>query len=98
MVHAVATSNVPKFTIIFGGSYGAGNYAMAGRIYNHNLLFMYPNSRISVMGGDQAANVLAILKQEQLEGWLYAGLFRFTEKVAGRKIISEVAGYIKKIS
>jgi 3-methylcrotonyl-CoA carboxylase beta subunit len=67
MVHAVATSNVPKFTIIFGGSYGAGNYAMSGRAYNPNLLFMYPNSRISVMGGEQAANVLSLLKQEQYE-------------------------------
>lgn len=67
MVHAVATSNVPKFTLIFGGSYGAGNYAMAGRAYNPNLLFMYPNARIAVMGGEQAANVLATVKKDQSE-------------------------------
>lgn len=67
MVHAVATANVPKFTLIFGGSYGAGNYAMAGRAYNPNLLFMYPGSRISVMGGEQAASVLSMVKKEQLE-------------------------------
>jgi 3-methylcrotonyl-CoA carboxylase beta subunit len=67
MVHAVATANVPKFTLIFGGSYGAGNYAMAGRAYNPNLLLMYPSSRIAVMGGEQAANVLTIVKQEQMK-------------------------------
>ena len=67
MVHAVATANVPKFTLIFGGSYGAGNYAMAGRAYDPNLLFMYPGSRISVMGGEQAANVLAVVKQDQMK-------------------------------
>ncbi len=67
MVHAVATSNVPRFTIIFGGSYGAGNYAMAGRAYEPHLLFMYPSSRIAVMGGEQAANVLSMVKQEQME-------------------------------
>jgi acetyl-CoA carboxylase carboxyltransferase component len=67
LVHAVATSNVPKITIVFGGSYGAGNYAMAGRAYNPNFLFMLPNSRISVMGGEQAATVLALIKQEQME-------------------------------
>ena len=65
MVHAVATSTVPKFTIIFGGSYGAGNYAMAGRAYNPRLLFMYPNASVSVMGGDQAANVLITIKKDQ---------------------------------
>lgn len=66
IVHAVANANVPKFTIIAGGSFGAGNYAMAGRAYNPNLLFMYPNSKISVMGGEQAANVLITVKEEQL--------------------------------
>jgi 3-methylcrotonyl-CoA carboxylase beta subunit len=65
LVHAVATANVPKFTIIFGGSYGAGNYAMAGRAFDPNLLFMYPNSRIGVMGGEQAANVMVTIKQSQ---------------------------------
>jgi acetyl-CoA carboxylase carboxyltransferase component len=67
MVHAVATANVPKFTIVFGGSYGAGNYAMAGRAYDPQLLLMFPSARISVMGGEQAANVLSAIKQEQLE-------------------------------
>ena len=67
MVHAVATASVPKFTLIFGGSYGAGNYAMAGRAYDPNLLFMYPNARIAVMGGEQAANVMATVKMEQSE-------------------------------
>ena len=67
MVHAVATSNVPKFTLVFGGSYGAGNYAMAGRAFDPNLLFLYPNARIAVMGGEQAASVLATVKIEQFE-------------------------------
>jgi acetyl-CoA carboxylase carboxyltransferase component len=66
-VHAVANANVPKFTIIFGGSFGAGNYAMAGRAYEPRFLFMYPNSKISVMGGEQAANVLITVKEEQLQ-------------------------------
>jgi 3-methylcrotonyl-CoA carboxylase beta subunit len=63
MVHAVATANVPKFTIIYGGSHGAGNYAMAGRAFNPNLLFIWPNSKISVMGGEQASEVLASVKK-----------------------------------
>lgn len=66
LVTAVACANVPKFTIVLGGSYGAGNYAMNGRAYDPNFLFMWPNARISVMGGEQAANVLAQVKQEQL--------------------------------
>lgn len=66
MVHAVANAAVPKFTIIFGGSFGAGNYAMAGRAYDPNLLFMWPNARISVMGGEQAAGVLTSVKNDQL--------------------------------
>ena len=66
MVHAVANATVPKFTVIFGGSFGAGNYAMAGRAYNPKLLFMWPNAKISVMGGEQAAGVLVQVKQEQL--------------------------------
>jgi acetyl-CoA carboxylase carboxyltransferase component len=65
-VHAVANANVPKFTVVFGGSFGAGNYAMAGRAYEPRFLFMYPNSKISVMGGEQAANVLVTVKEEQL--------------------------------
>lgn len=63
MVHAVATSVVPKFTLIIGGSYGAGNYAMAGRAYDPRFLFMWPNARISVMGGEQAAEVLVSVKK-----------------------------------
>ena len=67
LVHAVANAPVPKFTLIVGGSYGAGNYAMCGRGYKPRLLFMYPNSKISVMGGEQAANVLSTVKIKQLE-------------------------------
>lgn len=67
MVHAVATANVPKFTIIFGGSHGAGNYAMSGRAFSPNLLFTWPNSRTSVMGGEQASEVLAFVKQKPKE-------------------------------
>lgn len=65
LVHAVATADVPKFTVIVGGSFGAGNYAMAGRAYEPRLLFMWPNAKISVMGGEQAANVLVQVKQDQ---------------------------------
>lgn len=67
MVHAVANANVPRFTIVFGGSFGAGNYAMAGRAYDPNFLFMWPNAKISVMGGEQAAGVLTTVKEEQLK-------------------------------
>jgi len=67
MVHAVANAEVPKFTVIVGGSFGAGNYGMCGRAYQPRQLWMWPNSRISVMGGEQAASVLAQVKQEQLE-------------------------------
>lgn len=66
LINAVATANVPKLTVIIGGSYGAGNYAMAGRAYEPNLLFTWPNARISVMGGEQAANVLLTVKEQQL--------------------------------
>ncbi|XP_017150170.1 probable methylcrotonoyl-CoA carboxylase beta chain, mitochondrial [Drosophila miranda] len=65
MVTAVACANVPKFTVIIGGSYGAGNYGMCGRAYSPRFLYMWPNSRISVMGGTQAANVLAQITQDQ---------------------------------
>jgi acetyl-CoA carboxylase carboxyltransferase component len=65
MVHAVANAQVPKFTVIIGGSFGAGNYGMNGRAYQPRQLWMWPNSRISVMGGEQAASVLAQVKQEQ---------------------------------
>jgi acetyl-CoA carboxylase carboxyltransferase component len=66
MVHAVACSAVPKFTVIIGGSFGAGNYGMCGRAYGPRLLWMWPNARISVMGGEQAATVLATVKRDQL--------------------------------
>jgi 3-methylcrotonyl-CoA carboxylase beta subunit len=65
-VHATANAEVPKFTVVFGGSFGAGNYAMAGRAYDPRLLFMWPNSKISVMGGEQAAQVLIQVKEDQL--------------------------------
>lgn len=65
-VHAVANANVPKFTVVFGGSFGAGNYAMAGRAYDPRFLFMWPNAKISVMGGEQASGVLIQVKEEQL--------------------------------
>ena len=67
MVHAVANATVPKLTIIVGGSFGAGNYGMAGRAYDPRFLWMWPNARISVMGGEQAANVMLTIKQDQLE-------------------------------
>ena len=67
MVMAVANAGVPKFTVIIGGSFGAGNYAMCGRAYSPRLLFMWPNARISVMGGEQAANVLLTVREESLE-------------------------------
>ncbi len=67
MVNAVANARVPKFTVLVGGSHGAGNYGMCGRAYAPRLLWMWPNSRISVMGGEQAASVLLTVKQEQLK-------------------------------
>jgi 3-methylcrotonyl-CoA carboxylase beta subunit len=67
MVMAVSNTNVPKFTVIIGGSFGAGNYGMAGRAYSPRLLWMWPNARISVMGGEQAANVLLTVREENLE-------------------------------
>jgi 3-methylcrotonyl-CoA carboxylase beta subunit len=68
MVTAVATTRVPKLTVIVGGSFGAGNYSMCGRAYSPRFLWTWPSSRISVMGGPQAASVLATVKREQLEG------------------------------
>jgi len=67
MVTAVSCSKVPKFTIIIGGSFGAGNYGMCGRAYSPRLLFIWPNARVSVMGGEQAANVLAQVKRDNYE-------------------------------
>jgi len=66
MVNAVATANVPKFTVVVGGSFGAGNYAMCGRAYSPRMMWMWPNARISVMGGDQAALVLSTVKEDGL--------------------------------
>jgi acetyl-CoA carboxylase carboxyltransferase component len=87
MVHAVANAGVPKFTVIIGGSFGAGNYGMCGRAYEPRLLWMWPNARISVMGGEQAAGVLATVKREQLarEG----GTFSAEEERAMREPIVE---------
>jgi 3-methylcrotonyl-CoA carboxylase beta subunit len=67
MVTAVASANVPKFTVLIGGSFGAGNYGMCGRAYSPRFLFSWPNSRISVMGGEQAASVLATIKRDGME-------------------------------
>ncbi|MBO1248542.1 methylcrotonoyl-CoA carboxylase [Comamonas denitrificans] len=67
LVTAVATASVPKFTIIIGGSFGAGNYGMCGRAYSPRFLWMWPNARISVMGGEQAASVLATVKRDGIE-------------------------------
>ena len=67
MVNAVATATVPKFTVVIGGSFGAGNYAMCGRAYEPRMLWMWPNARISVMGGEQAALVLSTVRRDGLE-------------------------------
>ncbi|MCA1935169.1 MAG: methylcrotonoyl-CoA carboxylase [Asticcacaulis sp.] len=67
MVTAVACANVPKLTLVFGGSYGAGNYGMCGRAFDPRFLWMWPNARISVMGGEQAANVLATVRRDGIE-------------------------------
>ena len=67
LVTAVACAAVPKYTVVIGGSFGAGNYAMCGRAYSPRLLFQWPNARTSVMGGEQAASVLATIKREALE-------------------------------
>ena len=67
LVTAVATTSLPKYTVVIGGSYGAGNYGMCGRAYGPRFLWMWPNARISVMGGEQAASVLSVLKREGME-------------------------------
>ena len=67
MVTAVATSHVPRFTVIIGGSFGAGNYAMCGRAYQPRMMWMWPNARISVMGGEQASSVLATIRRDAIE-------------------------------
>ena len=67
MVTAVSTATVPKFTVIIGGSFGAGNYGMCGRAYGPRFRWMWPNARISVMGGEQAASVLATVRRDRIE-------------------------------
>ena len=85
MVNAVATASVPKFTVIIGGSFGAGNYAMCGRAYGPRMLWTWPNARISVMGGDQAAMVLATVKRDGMtargQEWPQAQQTRFENKI-----------------
>jgi 3-methylcrotonyl-CoA carboxylase beta subunit len=66
-VMAVACAKVPKLTVLIGGSFGAGNYGMCGRAYDPRFMFMWPNARISVMGGEQAAGVMAQIKRDQYE-------------------------------
>jgi 3-methylcrotonyl-CoA carboxylase beta subunit len=87
MVTAVATAQVPKFTIIIGGSYGAGNYGMCGRAYSPRFLWMWPNARISVMGGEQAASVLATVKRDGIEA--RGGAWSADEEEAFRKPIRD---------
>jgi 3-methylcrotonyl-CoA carboxylase beta subunit len=67
LVMAVACAKVPKFTVVIGGSFGAGNYGMCGRAYSPNFLWMWPNARIGVMGGEQAASVLATVRRDGIE-------------------------------
>lgn len=85
MVTAVACARVPKLTVIIGGSYGAGNYSMCGRAYSPRFLWMWPNARISVMGGEQAASVLSTVRRDTIEGrgeeWSTAGEEEFKEPI-----------------
>jgi 3-methylcrotonyl-CoA carboxylase beta subunit len=85
MVNAVACARVPKFTVIIGGSFGAGNYSMCGRAFDPRFLWMWPNARISVMGGEQAASVLATVKTDQLaargQDWTSAEIEKFKEPI-----------------
>jgi 3-methylcrotonyl-CoA carboxylase beta subunit len=83
MVMAVSNANVPKFTVVIGGSYGAGNYGMCGRAFQPRQMWMWPNAKISVMGGEQAANVLLTVKLEQME-------------LKGQKMSSEEQSIFKK--
>jgi 3-methylcrotonyl-CoA carboxylase beta subunit len=87
MVTAVATAKVPKFTVITGGSFGAGNYGMCGRAYSPRFLWMWPNARISIMGGAQAASVLATVKRDGIEG--KGGAWSAEEEAAFKKPILE---------
>jgi 3-methylcrotonyl-CoA carboxylase beta subunit len=87
MVTAVSTAAVPKFTVIIGGSFGAGNYGMCGRGFSPRMLWMWPNARISVMGGEQAAGVLATVKRDGIEG--KGGVWTPDEEEAFKKPIRE---------
>jgi 3-methylcrotonyl-CoA carboxylase beta subunit len=87
MVTAVATAAVPKFTVIIGGSFGAGNYGMCGRAYSPRFLWMWPNARISVMGGEQAASVLATVKRDGIEA--RGGSWSLEEEAAFKAPIKE---------
>jgi 3-methylcrotonyl-CoA carboxylase beta subunit len=87
MVTAVATANVPKFTVIIGGSFGAGNYGMCGRAYSPRFLWMWPNARISVMGGEQAASVLATVRRDGIEA--KGGSWAAEEEAAFKKPIRD---------
>ena len=87
MVTAVATATVPKFTVIIGGSFGAGNYGMCGRAYSPRFLWMWPNARISVMGGEQAAGVLATVRRDGIEG--KGGQWSAAEEAAFKQPILE---------
>jgi len=88
LVTAVACARVPKLTLILGGSFGAGNYGMCGRAYSPRFLFTWPNARISVMGGEQAASVLATVRRENIEGeggtWNAADEERFKAPIRAR--------------
>ena len=88
MVRAVANANVPKVTVVVGGSFGAGNYGMCGRAYSPNFMFMWPNARIGVMGGEQAAGVLAQVEADkwarQGKEWPAAEAEAFKAAVAAR--------------
>jgi 3-methylcrotonyl-CoA carboxylase beta subunit len=85
MVTAVSTAQVPKFTVIIGGSFGAGNYGMCGRAYAPRFLWMWPNARISVMGGEQAASVLATVRRDGIEA--RGGTWSAAEEAAFRQPI-----------
>ena len=97
MVTAVACANVPKFTVVIGNSYGAGNYAMCGRAYSPRLLFMWPNARIGVMGGEQAANVLATVKKDKMtrngESWSEAEETAFLQEIEAQYNACNNANY-----
>jgi 3-methylcrotonyl-CoA carboxylase beta subunit len=88
MVNAVATCTVPKFTVIIGGSFGAGNYAMCGRAYGARMLWSWPNARISVMGGEQAASVLSTVRADSLAArgreWAADEREAFEEQIRGQ--------------